>query len=145
MSQVSKVVETLFEGEIDIIGDIHGEYQALCDLLRLLGYDDRGVHPKGRRLVFVGDLVDRGPNSPQVVEDVMQMVQEGIAQCVLGNHELSILMGHAKDGNGWLCDAYEQVGIDNDWVYEWEKRATPEQHQNHTCKHRRESIPNRLC
>ena len=129
MSTISEVVDTLFDGEIDIIGDIHGEYQAFRDLLGFLGYDERGNHPQGRRLVFVGDLVDRGPNSPQVVEDVMRMVQDGIAQCVLGNHELNILMGHAKDGNGWLCDAYEQVGIEKGWVYQWEKRATPEQHQ----------------
>jgi protein phosphatase len=47
-------------GPFDIIGDVHGCYEELCALLDALGYVD-GVHPEGRRLVFVGDLVDRGP------------------------------------------------------------------------------------
>ena len=129
MSKTIGIVEDLFEGEIDIVGDIHGEYQAFCDLLQALGYDNNGIHPKGRRLVFVGDLVDRGPNSPQVVEDVMRMVDAGNAQCVLGNHELNILMELPKDGNGWLSEEYEQISQEKGWRYEWEQSATPEQYQ----------------
>ena len=96
-----KIVGSLFEGPIDIIGDVHGEYDALQDLLKHLGYDNEGVHPTGRRLVFVGDLVDRGPNSPQVVEDVMRFVENGNAQCILGNHEMyfgnNIFQKHEMD------------------------------------------------
>ena len=87
-----KVVGELFEGPIDIVGDVHGEHEALWNLLTYLGYNNEGEHPEGRRLVFVGDLVDRGPNSPQVVEDVIRFFDNGTAQCILGNHELNILM-----------------------------------------------------
>ncbi len=65
---ISKLIQELFSGPIDIVGDIHGEIEALRQLLKSLGYDQYGIHPDGRRLVFVGDLVDRGPNSPAVVE-----------------------------------------------------------------------------
>ena len=50
---------------IDVIGDIRGECGTLCELLDRLGYDGNGAHPEGRRLVFVGDLIDRGgPDVP---------------------------------------------------------------------------------
>jgi hypothetical protein len=71
-------------------------------LLWHLGYDNQGNHPDGRRLVFLGDLVDRGPNSPAVLELVKEFVGEGLAQCILGNHELNILRGKRKDGNNWF-------------------------------------------
>lgn len=67
-----------------------------------LGYDKQGHHPEGRRLVFLGDLVDRGPDSPAVVELVKKYVESGRAQCVLGNHELNLLKGDQKDGNHWF-------------------------------------------
>lgn len=74
-------------GPFDIIGDVHGCIDELRDLLRALGYDDDGVPPPGRRAVFVGDLVDRGPDTPAVLELVMRMVAAGHAYCVPGNHE----------------------------------------------------------
>ena len=55
-----------------------------------------------RHLVFLGDLVDRGPDSPAVVDKVMKLVDKGVAQCVLGNHELLLLLGRAIPGNGWF-------------------------------------------
>ena len=69
---MSRLIGRLFEGSIDIVGDIHGEIDALRLLLWHLGYDKEGYHPEGRRLVFLGDLVDRGPDSPAVVELVKQ-------------------------------------------------------------------------
>lgn len=86
---------------IDIIGDVHGEWQALQQLLYYLGYDDCGRHPQGRKLVFVGDLCDRGPDSPAVLNWVIQAVAAERAFTVLGNHELNLLMQEAKDGSGW--------------------------------------------
>jgi protein phosphatase len=83
-------------GPFDVIGDVHGCRAELEELLGRLGYavsrDDRGrpldaVHPEGRRAVFVGDLVDRGPDSPGVLRLVMGMVAAGHALCVPGNHE----------------------------------------------------------
>ena len=61
------LIQQLPEGPLDIIGDIHGEYDALVKLLHHLGYDDSGIHPNGRTVVFVGDFVDRGHNSTAVL------------------------------------------------------------------------------
>ena len=96
------LIQSAFDGPLDIVGDIHGEIDPLRNLLKHLGYDDAGRHPTGRRLVFVGDLTDRGPDSPAVVEIVARYVENGIAQCVLGNHELNILRRMRKPGNGWF-------------------------------------------
>ena len=70
--------------------------------MRHLGYDKDGNHPDGRRLVFVGDLTDRGPDSPAVVKLVQRLIETGRAQCVLGNHDLNILLDHRKHDNGWF-------------------------------------------
>jgi protein phosphatase len=77
---------THLTGPFDIVGDIHGCSSELEALLAKLGYTD-GVHPEGRTAVFVGDLVDRGPDSPGVLRRVMSMVESGNALCVPGNHE----------------------------------------------------------
>lgn len=92
----------LASGALDIVGDVHGELAALQALLQQLGYDSDGQHPDDRHLVFVGDLCDRGPDSPGVIELVQALCAAGQAQCVLGNHELSVLRGSPKPGNGWF-------------------------------------------
>jgi diadenosine tetraphosphatase ApaH/serine/threonine PP2A family protein phosphatase len=85
-------------GPFDIVGDVHGCYDELRDLLARLGYrvDEqktawearvRLFHPEGRRLVFVGDLVDRGPNTPAVLQLAMDAVDDETALCVVGNHD----------------------------------------------------------
>lgn len=94
----------LFSGPVDIVGDVHGEIDALRSLETTLGYRPDGSHPAGRHLVFLGDLCDRGPDSPAVVRHVAALVVEGRAQCVLGNHELNLLRGSRKPGNGWFFD-----------------------------------------
>jgi protein phosphatase len=83
-------------GPFDIIGDVHGCYDELVELLELLGYslDSTGLHahhPAGRRAFFVGDLVDRGPRTPDVLRLVMNMVESGDAVSVPGNHEVKLL------------------------------------------------------
>lgn len=79
-------------GPFDIIGDIHGCRSELESLLDRLGYDlERARHPGGRKLVFLGDLVDRGPDIPGVLRIVMKLVEAGAALCVPGNHELKLL------------------------------------------------------
>ena len=100
----SPLVARLFDGPLDVVGDVHGEIEPLRRLLAQLGYDAQGAHPRGRRLVFVGDLCDRGPDSPAVADLVMSLVDRESAQCVLGNHELNILRNDAKPGNGWILD-----------------------------------------
>ena len=98
----TSLVKQLFDGPIDIVGDVHGEIGALQSLLIHLGYDSSGNHPLGRRLVFVGDLTDRGPDSPAVVKLVKDLIDQGRAQCVLGNHELNILLNLTKHDNHWF-------------------------------------------
>jgi hypothetical protein len=95
-------IGALFDGPLDVIGDIHGEIDALRNILPHLGYNQQGIHPGGRRLVFVGDLTDRGPDSPAVAEFVLSLVNRRLAQCVLGNHELNLLRVERKQRNGWF-------------------------------------------
>ena len=95
-------VAQLPDGPVDIIGDIHGEFDVMESLLEHLGYDEAGEHPDGRRLVFLGDLVDRGPDSPAVVDKVIDLVAKDNAHCLMGNHELNILLGRVLPGNGWF-------------------------------------------
>ncbi len=82
-------------GPFDIIGDVHGCYDELEILLNQLGYvpGDQGVlhHPGGRKAVFVGDLVDRGPKTPEVLQLVMSMVSAGNGLCVIGNHDIKLM------------------------------------------------------
>ncbi len=99
---MTQLVQPLFDGPIDIVGDLHGDLDALHHLMRHLRYDVNGVHSADRRLVFVGDLTDRGPDSPAVVRFVKGLIQSGRAQCVLGNHELNIMLGQHKFDNGWF-------------------------------------------
>ena len=87
----SSGLQELPDGPLDLVGDVHGEYDALVTLLKKLGYDDLGRHVEGRRLVFVGDLIDRGPNSPAVLRAVKRMVDAGNAACIAGNHEINAI------------------------------------------------------
>ncbi|MZF89677.1 polynucleotide kinase-phosphatase [Streptomyces sp. SID5643] len=102
---------THLTGPFDIIGDIHGCAAELEALLGKLGYVD-GVHPEGRTAVFVGDLVDRGPDSPGVLRRVMAMVKSGNALCVPGNHENKYgrhLRGRKVQHTHGLAETIEQM------------------------------------
>jgi protein phosphatase len=114
-------------GPFDIIGDVHGCYDELTLLLDRLGYvgfparpseADFGsdvpdyVHPAGRKLVFVGDLVDRGPDSVRVLQQVMTLVRQGMALCVPGNHDdklLRKLYGRNVSLNYGLAETWAQL------------------------------------
>ncbi|MFD8544235.1 polynucleotide kinase-phosphatase [Streptomyces sp. NPDC059649] len=108
-------------GPFDIIGDIHGCRSELETLLGRLGYalvrDGLGravdaAHPEGRTAVFVGDLVDRGPDSPGVLRLVMGMVAAGHALCVPGNHENKLgryLKGRKVQHTHGLAETVEQL------------------------------------
>jgi len=102
LSDMPNLVQPLFSGPLDIVGDIHGEIEPLQNLLGHLGYDAAGNHPQGRRIIFVGDLTDRGPDSPAVVRLVRELIESGRAQGVLGNHEFNLLLGELKYDNGWF-------------------------------------------
>lgn len=76
--------------------------------------------------MFLGDLVDRGADSPAVVERVAEMVEAGRAQCVLGNHEPNLLCEDRKQGNGWFWPAESDHDIANG-KFEESARATDSQ------------------
>src|SRR5699024_7346420 len=95
-----QLIQQLPTNPLDIVGDVHGEIDALNALLQRLGYDAMGNHPQKRKLVFVGDLIDRGPNSPKVIETVQRFIKHGNAYAILGNHELNLLIRDVKDGAG---------------------------------------------
>jgi protein phosphatase len=81
-------------GPFDVIGDVHGCATELEELLALLGYSAGGgayAHPDGRKAVFVGDLVDRGPRILDTVKIVRAMVERGSAFCVPGNHDVKLV------------------------------------------------------
>ncbi|MCY3560133.1 MAG: polynucleotide kinase-phosphatase [bacterium] len=102
-------------GPFDIIGDVHGCHAELLSLLDRLGYDteaDPIAHPTGRRAVFVGDLVDRGPGVVAVLDVAMSMVAAGNALCVAGNHEVKLrraLAGRKVNVSHGLAESLEQL------------------------------------
>jgi diadenosine tetraphosphatase ApaH/serine/threonine PP2A family protein phosphatase len=110
---MSAVTQATFDrrndhGPFDIIGDVHGCIDELEELLNRLGYGvtwswsgqwriPEIASPSGRRIIFVGDLVDRGPGALEVVTLVMTMCERGQALCVPGNHDVKFrrwLDGH---------------------------------------------------
>jgi protein phosphatase len=103
-------------GPFDIIGDVHGCYDELLELFERLGYcpdAELGMRPPaGRRAVFVGDLVDRGPGVVETLRLVMRMVEAGVAFCAPGNHDdklLRALMGHGVWVAHGLRESLEQI------------------------------------
>ncbi len=86
---------------LDIIGDVHGEIEALQNLLHHLGYRSDGSHPQQRLPVFVGDICDRGPDSPAAFALVQDWLDRGHARTILGNHEINLITHNPKDGSGW--------------------------------------------
>ncbi|SHF29897.1 polynucleotide 3'-phosphatase /polynucleotide 5'-hydroxyl-kinase /polynucleotide 2',3'-cyclic phosphate phosphodiesterase [Seinonella peptonophila] len=97
-----RVDRRLERGPFDIIGDTHGCLSELLELLSKLGYqvtqveqEDRTFyrarHPQERKLLFLGDLVDRGPDSPGVIDLVRDLVNAGIALVVSGNHDQKLV------------------------------------------------------
>jgi predicted kinase len=113
-------------GPFDVIGDVHGCRSELETLLGRLGWslirDELGrpvdaVHPEGRRAVFLGDLVDRGPDSPGVLRLVMGMVRNGHALAVPGNHEdklVRALDGRKVQTAHGLAEALAQLAAEPD-------------------------------
>ncbi len=107
------LVQPLPAGSLDIIGDVHGELQALHQLIKNLGYQKDGSHPDKRTLIFVGDYCDRGPNSPAVIEYLKLLINNNKAKGILGNHEINLLIDDAKDGSGWYFDQRYESDLKN--------------------------------
>jgi len=106
-------------GPFDVIGDVHGCLDELIELMTTLGYQvERNetefsvVPPEGRRLVFLGDLVDRGPSTPDVLRLVMTMTAANQAVCVPGNHDMKLmkaLKGRNVQLTHGLAESMEQL------------------------------------
>jgi len=111
-------------GPFDIIGDVHGCFDELHALLVRLGYEIARVdeskssagyhvtHREGRKAVFVGDLVDRGPKIPEVLRLAMSMVESGAGLCVPGNHDMKLmrkLRGRDVRITHGLAESLEQI------------------------------------
>jgi protein phosphatase len=112
-------------GPFDVVGDVHGCRSELETLLGRLGYDvvrdgeGRAVdasHPDGRKAVFLGDLVDRGPDTPGVLRLVMGMVRAGHALAVPGNHEAKLvraLQGKKVQTSHGLAETLAQLATES--------------------------------
>jgi protein phosphatase len=111
-------------GPFDVIGDVHGCFDELVDLLTRLGYSVENRSngqggpsysvkpPEGRKAVFLGDLVDRGPRIPEVLALVMSMIEAETALCVPGNHDIKLmrkLRGKDVQITHGLADSLEQL------------------------------------
>ena len=121
--------KTELHGPLDIIGDVHGCYEELIELLQKLRYTieettDDGMnyglkvsHPENRTVIFLGDLVDRGPASPAVLKLVMSMVRSGTALCVPGNHDIKLqkkLSGKTVQEKHGLAETLRQLEGETD-------------------------------
>ncbi|MCW5625173.1 MAG: polynucleotide kinase-phosphatase [Burkholderiales bacterium] len=111
-------------GPFDIIGDVHGCLDEALDLIRALGYDVADQeghhvirHPQGRKLIFAGDLVDRGPNTPGVLRLVADAMADGSALCVAGNHDVKLvraLRGRDVKRTHGLAESLEQLASESE-------------------------------
>ncbi len=109
-------------GPFDIIGDVHGCYDELVALLRNLGHEVDAAAAtvritSGRKLLFLGDLVDRGPKTPDVLRLVMNAVASGSALCVPGNHDVKLmrkLRGRDVQVTHGLAESLEQLAAESD-------------------------------
>ncbi len=77
----------------DIIGDVHGHAKGLEQLLKSMDYErKKGLYQHNERIaIFVGDMINRGPESREVLQIIRPMVQSGFAKAILGNHEINLM------------------------------------------------------
>ena len=98
----------------DIIGDTHGyadELHALLDKLGYRGSSRLTAHPDGRKVIFLGDYVDRGPKIREVLETVRTMVDGGTALAILGNHEINAMRFHTKGSDGEFLRPHTEKNV----------------------------------
>lgn len=109
-----ELIKNIPQQPLAIIGDIHGEYTALENLLIQLKNNS-----KDRRIVFIGDLCDRGPKSVSVIKKVISLIHSKKAYVILGNHEINLIANDAKDGSGWFFDS--RTKSDNQYYAPYER------------------------
>lgn len=119
----------------DLIGDVHGCGRALVDLLHLLGYQQvKGAfqysnQAKPRQVIFVGDIIDRGPRIREALHTVYDMVERGSARLLMGNHEYNALgyCTEVRSGSGGTRKYLREHGPRHDRLI----RETLEQFANY--------------
>ena len=114
----------------DIIGDIHGHAAPLRALLEKLGYREVAgaySHPE-RKVIFLGDFIDRGPEIRETLQTVRAMVDGGSALAVMGNHEFNAMAYHTPDGQG-----------------DYLRKHTPEKVEQHRATMEQLVAPYRIC
>ncbi len=94
----------------DIIGDVHGCARETMLLLRQLGYNGNNIHPDGRKLVFVGDYIDRGPYPIATLEFMMELTELG-HYALLGNHE-AYMVKWLEGGKVSMGGGFDQTVIE---------------------------------
>jgi len=102
---------------VDVIGDIHGHATKLEELLLTLGYTQKkGVWQHSeRKVLFLGDFIDRGPEQLKTLNIARGMVENGHARAVMGNHELNAIGWHTRGGDGfYLRPRHGQTGQKNE-------------------------------
>lgn len=119
----------------DLIGDIHGQHGKLTALLQRLGYERREStfrHRSGRKIVFLGDYIDRGPAIRETLHTVRGMVEAGDALAIMGNHEYNAVAAETPDGKGDFLRSESRnrggqketkaqfAGLDAEWE-EWKR------------------------
>lgn len=94
----------------DVIGDIHGHAVELWNLLSALGYQKKqGVYQhSSRKALFLGDLIDRGPEQLAVLETVRAMIEKDHAFSVMGNHEFNAIGWQTADGDGYALRPHSE-------------------------------------
>ena len=123
---------------VDLIGDIHGHADKLEEILAIMGYvKEAGVyqHPAKRKLVFLGDYIDRGPKIRETLQIVKSMCDAGHALAIMGNHEFNAICFHTKDKvKGGFYRKHTVVEIDQhietlrqfrNYTQEWEQVYLP--------------------
>ena len=102
----------------DIIGDVHGHLNLLENLLLTLGYQNKKAsysHPEGRKALFVGDLINRGPNVLGVLSLVREMHEEGNALVTIGNHEFRVIQELVNFGK----IENDKIAPHMNWIRSW--------------------------
>jgi hypothetical protein len=117
----------------DIIGDIHGHSRSLVALLEELGYTNKaGVyrHPS-RKVVFLGDFIDRGDFQCEVLDIVRPMVESGAALSVMGNHEFNAIAYYTPDreAGGYLRE-HSKKNFDQHEAFLGAYEGSPEKYED---------------
>jgi hypothetical protein len=125
----------MITGGYDIVGDIHGHADPLYRLLDILGYvESEGVfqHPT-RKMIFVGDFIDRGPEQRNVLSIARSMCDAGSARAVLGNHEFNAIGWAAQKEDGGFLRSHTEKNAHQHAEFLEQLGANSSDHEDAVC------------